>query len=234
MDNFVRDNERVDDLQLKGLVIIQDPRKFLFGIDAVMLSDFVSVNKGEKVLDLGTGSGIIPLLLSAKGHGVSYVGVDIQPDMADMARRSVGLNISRGVLSDGVVTIDTGDIRDLSELYKPSSFDVITCNPPYIKVGEGLVNKTDACAISRHEIACTLEDVVSAAARLLCPGGRFAMVHKPHRLAECFEQMRRNRLEPKCLRFVHATADKEPSLCLIEATRGGGAFLRVMAPIIIG
>ncbi|MCL2851693.1 MAG: tRNA1(Val) (adenine(37)-N6)-methyltransferase [Defluviitaleaceae bacterium] len=234
MDNFVKENERVDDLQLNGLVIIQNPGKFLFGIDAVMLSDFATVAKGERALDLGTGTGVIPILLSAKGRGSYYAGVDIQEEMVDMARRSVALNVSCGALVKGTVEIEVGDLRDLSGTYKPSSFDLITCNPPYIKAGEGLVNETDARAVSRHEIACTLADVVCAAARLLRPGGRFAMVHKPHRLAECFELMRLYGLEPKRLRFVHATVHKEPSLCLIEATRGGGAFLKVMPPIIIG
>ena len=233
MNNFVKENERVDDLQLNGLVIIQNPQKFLFGIDAVLLSDFAVAAKDERLLDLGTGTGVIPILMSAKGRGTHYAGVDIQDEMVDMARRSVSLNVFRGTLTEGLVAIDFGDIRDLSGLYKPSSFDVITCNPPYIKSGEGLVNEAGARAVSRHEIACTLADVMSAAARLLRPGGRFALVHKPHRLAECFELMKLSGLEPKRLRFVHATAGKEPSLFLIEATRGGGAFLKVMAPIIL-
>jgi len=233
MEHIVKEHERVDDLQLRGLVIIQDPCKFLFGIDAVLLSDFVTIKKGERALDMCTGSGVIPILLSAKGSGSSYIGVDIQQEMIGMARRSVALNIQSGALADGLVTLDVGDIRDTSGLYRPSSFDVITCNPPYIKVGQGLLNEDDARAVSRHEISCTLNDVINAAARLLRPGGRFALVHKPHRLAECFELVKLHGLEPKKLRFIHGTANKEPSLMMLETTRGGGAFLRVMPPLII-
>jgi len=233
MENLVKDYERLDDLQRDGLFIIQDPAKFLFGVDAVFLTDFVTVGKGERALDLCTGSGVIPILLSAKGCGVSYVGVDIQPEMIDMARRSVSLNVRQGVLQEGLISLDIGDIRDLSNLYNPSSFDVVTCNPPYIKVGEGILNEQDTRALARHELTCTLDDAITAASRLLKPGGRFAMVHKPHRLVECFEIMRLRGLEPKRLRFVHGAAHKEPSLVLIEATRGGGAFLRVMPPLII-
>jgi len=233
MENFVKEHERLDDLQRDGLFIIQDPAKFLFGVDAVFLTDFVTVEKGERALDLCTGSGVIPILLSAKGRGASYTGVDIQPEMIDMARRSISLNVSQGTLRQGLITLDVGDIRDLSSLYSPSSFDVVTCNPPYIKVGEGIINEADARALSRHELTCTLDDAITAAARLLKPGGRFAMVHKPHRLVECFELMRLRGLEPKRLRFVHGAVHKEPSLVLIEATRGGGAFLRVMPPLII-
>ncbi|MCL2618302.1 MAG: tRNA1(Val) (adenine(37)-N6)-methyltransferase [Defluviitaleaceae bacterium] len=229
----MKDCERVDDLQLNGLVVIQDPAKFLFGIDAVKLSDFVSVGTGERALDMCTGSGVIPLLLSAKGWDAHYTGIEIQPEVADMARRSVALNAQAGAVSADRITIHTGDIRDTAELYKPSSFDVITCNPPYIKVGAGLLNEAGSRAAARHELFCTLDDVVSAAARLLRPGGRFAMVHKPHRLAECFEKLRQCRLEPTRLCFVHAAAHKEPSLFLVEAVRGGGAFLRVLPPIII-
>ena len=233
MGNFVKEYERLDDLQRDGLVIIQDPAKFLFGVDAVFLTDFVTVGKGERALDLCTGSGVIPILLSAKGHGASYTGVDIQPEMIDMARRSISLNVAQGTLQEGLISLDVGDLRDLSSLYVPSSFDVVTCNPPYIKLGEGIINTADARALARHELTCTLDDAVTAAARMLKPGGRFAMGHKPHRLTDCFELMRLRGLEPKRLRFVHGSAHKEPSLVLIEATRGGGAFLRVMPPLII-
>lgn len=225
-------NERIDDLQLGGLVIIQDPSKFAFGIDAVMLANFICVQAGEKALDLGTGTGIIPLLLSAKGSGVVYEGIEIQEDMADMAQRSVLLNIQNGFLAKGLVSIKHGDLRELKTAKGLPQYDIVTCNPPYIPVGGGIINANTSLKISRHEFCCTLEDVLAAAARILRPGGRFAMVHRPQRLADITTAMRTFRLEPKRLQMVHPAQNKPPTHCLIEARRGAKPYLEVLPPII--
>ena len=174
----VKENERIDDLERNGYHIIQDPDRFCFGMDAVLLSGFARVKDGATVLDLGTGTGIIPILLEAKTGAAHLTGLKIQADSADMARRSVCLN---GL--EKKIDIVTGDIKEAGERFKAASFDVITCNPPYMIGQHGLKNPEDAKAIARHEILCTLEDVVAQTARLLKPGGSFFMVHRPFRLA---------------------------------------------------
>ena len=213
-DVFINDYERVDDLHRKGYKIIQDPKKFCFGIDAVLLSGFATVKKGENVLDMGTGTGIIPILLEAKTEGNHFTGLEIQEESVEMARRSVKLN----GLSDKI-DIDQGDIKDVLSMYKLASFDVITSNPPYMNDGGGLKNDFTPKAIARHEILCSLDDVIKGAAKLLKNGGRFYMVHRPHRLSDIMFKLRENKLEPKKLRFIHSYIDKEPSMVLIEAVR---------------
>ncbi len=225
---LLREGERLDDLQRNRYRIIQHPGKFCFGMDAVLLSGFVPVKPGERVLDLGTGTGIIPILLAAKTRGEHFTGLEIQEEMAEMAGRSVRLN---GLT--GRVEIVTGDIREASRLFRGASFDVVTCNPPYIPSSHGLQNPSDVKAIARHEILCTLEDVIREAARCLRPGGRFAMVHRPHRLAEIFAQMERYRLQPKRMKLVHPTLNREANMVLLEGVRGGGAWLQVEKPLIV-
>lgn len=225
---IIHDYERIDDLHRNGLKLIQDPKRFCFGIDAVLLSDFATVNAGETALDLGTGTGVIPILLTAKSQGNAFIGLDIQPESVDMARRSVALNnLTRQV------DIIEGDIKHLGALFKPSSFDVITTNPPYMNAGGGLLNVDSPRAIARHEILCTLGDIVSGAAGLLRPNGRFYMVHRPHRLIDAVTALRNHKLEPKTLRLVHPFVDKEPTMALIEAVRGGRPFLHVCPPLVI-
>ena len=165
---ILKENERIDDLERNGYRIIQDPERFCFGMDAVLLSGFARVKDGASVLDLGTGTGIIPLLLEAKTGAAHLTGLEIQPDSADMARRSVALN---GL--ETKIDIVTGDIKEAGSLFDAASFDVITCNPPYMIGKHGIANPQDAKAIARHEILCTLEDVISQTARLLKPGGEF-------------------------------------------------------------
>ncbi len=225
---YLKEGERLDDLERNGFKIIQDPNKFCFGMDAVLLSGFAQVRKNETALDLGTGTGIIPILLKAKTEGKHFTGLEIQEESADMARRSVGYN---GLDKD--IDIVTGDIKEASGLFPLSSFDVVTCNPPYMTDCHGLKNPEEPKAIARHEILCTLEDVVREAGRLVRPGGRFYMVHRPFRLVEIFDVMTRYRLEPKRMKLVYPFINKEPNMVLIEAVRGGRSRLKVEAPLIV-
>ena len=222
------ENERLDDLQRNGLKIIQKTDGFCFGMDAVLLSGFASVKPGERALDLGTGTGIIPLLLSAKTKGDHFTGLEIQTEIMKMAQRSVALN---GL--EKKIDIIQGDIKEASRIFGAASFDVVTSNPPYMNDAHGLKNPGDVKAMSRHEVLCTLEDVVREGTKALKPGGRFYMVHRPHRLAEIITVMRQYKLEPKRMKFVHPFADKDANMVLIEAVRGGGAWLKLEPPVIV-
>ncbi len=221
-------SERIDDLQIKGYKLIQNPDLFCFGVDAVLLSDFARAQKTDKVIDLCTGNGIIPVLLAAKTEAESIVGLEIQEESAGLAKRSVELN-----KLESRISIVQGDVKEADVLFGASSFDVVTCNPPYMNDNHGIKNDFTPKAIARHEIMCTLEDVISKSARLLKPGGNLFMVHRPHRLIEIIALLRQYRIEPKRLRFVHPYVSKEPTMVLIEANRGGKANLRVDAPLII-
>lgn len=227
-ESNLKPGERVDDLQRNGYRIIQDEKRFCFGMDAVLLSGFVRVKKGDHVLDLGTGTGIIPILLEAKTEGEHFTGLEIQPDSADMARRSVALN----GLQDKI-DIVTGDIKEASNLFGASSFEVITTNPPYMIGQHGIANPDEAKAIARHEVLCTLEDILRESARLLKPGGHFFMVHRPFRLAEIICGMHDYGIEPKRMKMVHPFVDKEPNMVLIEGTRGGKSRMTVEKPLIV-
>ncbi|MEY8395793.1 tRNA1(Val) (adenine(37)-N6)-methyltransferase [Lachnospiraceae bacterium 45-P1] len=224
----LKENERLDDLQRNNLKIIQKTDGFCFGMDAVLLSGFAFVKEGEQVLDLGTGTGIIPLLLSAKTRGKHFSALEIQEEIADMAARSVSLNHL-----EEKINIVKGDIKEASRIFGAASFDVVTTNPPYMNDAHGLKNPVEIKAISRHEVLCTLEDVVREGAKVLKPGGRMYMVHRPHRLIEILETMTTYKLEPKRMKFVHPFWDKEANMVLIESVRGGGAFLKLEAPIVV-
>lgn len=224
----LKENERIDDLQRNGYQIIQNPAKFCFGMDAVLLSGFARVKEGGLVLDMGTGTGIIPILMEAKTKASHLTGLEIQEESADMAERSVMLN----GLQDKI-TIVTGDIKEAGSLFDAASFDVITCNPPYMIGEHGIKNPDDAKAIARHEILCTLEDVIAQAALLLKPGGNFFMVHRPFRLAEIMVLLRQYKLEPKRMQMVYPYVDKEPNMVLLEANRGGKPRMTVEKPLII-
>ena len=229
MTNKLRPSERLDDLQLKGYEIIQDPGRFCFGIDAVLLSDFVRVRRNETVLDLGTGTGILPILLEAKTEGKHFTGLEIQEESADMARRSVEHNH----LSDKI-DIVTGDIKKASEIFKPALFDVIVTNPPYMIGEHGLTNPNDALAIARHELLCNLDDIIRESSKLLRDRkGKFYMIHKPFRLAEIFVKMNEYHIEPKRIQFIHPYIDKEPTMVLIEGLKGGKSRVRIEPPIIM-
>ena len=227
-EGLIRPGERLDDLQRNGLVIVQDPGRFCFGMDAVLLSDFARAAAGEKVLDLGTGTGILPLLMSAKTDAAHFDALEIQHESAEMAARSVRLN----ALTDRITIIE-GDLREAGALFTPASYDVITCNPPYLKAGAGAVNPADAKAIARHEILCTFADVARAGAALLKTGGRLDLVHRPDRLPEIMRELASCGLEPKRLRICYPRADRKPDLVLLECVRGGREGLSVEKPCII-
>lgn len=224
----LKEHERIDDLERNGYRIIQDTGRFCFGMDAVLLSGFARMKAGVRVLDLGTGTGIIPILLAAKTDAAHLTGLEIQEDSADMARRSVRLN---GLQEK--IDIVTGDIKEAGNLFDAASFDVITCNPPYMTDKHGLTNPNDAKAVARHEILCTLEDVIAQSAKLLKPGGNFFMVHRPFRLAEIMALLHDYKLEPKRMQLVYPYVDREPNMVLIEANRGGKPRMTVEKPLIV-
>ncbi len=228
MENNIQPEERLDELHRNGYYIIQNPKKFCFGMDAVLLSGFAKVKEGEYALDLGTGTGIIPILLEAKTKGEHFTGLEIQAESADMAKRSVALN-----QLEEKIEIVTGDIKDASKLFGASSFDVITTNPPYMIGHHGLSSSNEAKAIARHEIFCTIDDILLQSAKLLKPKGRFYMVHRPFRMAEIMSKMVSYGIEPKRMQLVYPFVDREPNILLIEGLRGGNSRLQVEKPLII-
>jgi tRNA1(Val) A37 N6-methylase TrmN6 len=228
VDGGLKPGERVDDLHRNNYKIIQNTKKFCFGMDAVLLSGFAKVLSGEKVLDLGTGTGIIPILLEAKTEGKHFTGLEIQEESADMARRSVVMN----KLEDKI-DIVIGDIKEASAIFGLASFDVITSNPPYMNHSHGIVNPSEAKAIARHEILCSLEDVIREAGKLLKPNGRFYLVHRPFRLVEIINTLSAHKLEPKRMKLVHPYVDKEPNMVLIECIKGAKSMIKLEAPLIV-
>ena len=225
-----------------GYKIIQDTERFQFGIDAVLLADFAcggeqhgdgksssgGVKPGEKVIDLGTGTGIIPLLMAGRCREISLTGLEVQEASAEMAVRSVALNdLSKQI------RIVNGDLRNVAGLFDPHSFNVVTCNPPYMIDAHGRGNELDAKTIARHEVLCTLEDVVAAADYLLAPHGRFFMIHRPFRLPEIFESLSRHKMEPKRMRLIHPFANKEPNMVLIEARKNAKRRLTIEPPLVV-
>lgn len=225
---LLKDNERIDELQRNGYQIIQHTGKFCFGMDAVLLSGYVKVKPNGKVLDLGTGTGIIPILIKAKTKAGHITGLEIQEESADMARRSVQLNH----LQDSIAIV-TGDIKEAGSLLGAASFDVVTCNPPYMIGNHGIVNPDGPKAIARHEILCNLEDVIRETSILLKPGGNFYMVHRPFRLTEIMVKLQQYGLEPKRMRLVYPYVNKEPNMVLIEAKKGGKSRITIEKPLIV-
>lgn len=220
--------ERIDDLQIKGYRIIQNGNGFCFGMDAVLLSDYAKVKKNARVMDLCSGTGIIPILLEAK-YPLSYVeGLEYQKPCVDMAQRSIALNHQ-----EKKVHLSCGDVRKVREHYPNDSFDHVTCNPPYMTNDHGLLNDDYERAIARHEILCTLTDVLSAAKWLLKQGGHFTLVHRPFRLGEIMYQLKEHKLEPKKMRLVYPYVDKEPNMVLIDAVKGGKQRITVDPPLIV-
>ena len=227
-EGLLREGERLDDLQRDGLRLIQNPSWFCFGMDAVLLSAFAQVKKEDVCLDLGCGNGVIPILLAGKTQGKSFTGLEIQSDIAEMAERSV-----RGNGLQDRVKIQEGDIREAVSVLGAAVFDVVTSNPPYMTGAHGLLNEADHKAVARHELKCSLEDLIDSATRLLKPGGHFFMVHRPFRLAEIMHCMVSHRLEPKRMRMVYPYVDKEPNMVLIEGVRGGNSRITVEKPLIV-
>lgn len=228
MEVFLNPQERIDDLQRKGYRIIQHPDKFCFGMDAVLLSAFANAKEGETVIDLGTGTGIIPILMEARGKGNRFTALEFQEESADMARRSVKLND----LEDKIEVVQ-GDIKEASKVFGKGSFQVVTTNPPYMVGNHGLANKAESLHIARHEVACTLEDIIRESAALLKNKGRFYMVHRPFRLAEIMSLMVQYKIEPKRMRLVHPYQHKAPNMVLVEGLRGGNSRITVEPPLII-
>ena len=217
----LKENERIDDLEFKGLKIIQNKSGFCFGIDSVLLSDFAkNIRNNAKVIDLGTGTGIINLLLSGKTKALEFVGVEIQEEVAEMAERSVELNNL-----EGKIKILNENILNLKEVYKPKSFDAVVTNPPYKKINTGLTNEDNKKLISRHEITASLKDFIQISAYLLKDYGEFYMVHRPDRLVDIFQLMREEKIEPKLIKFVYPKANKKTNLVLIKGVKNGKPFL---------
>ena len=227
MPAVLREHESLDDLQ-NGYFIIQSEEGFRYGIDAVLLSGFARVKPGEKVLDMGTGTGILPILLAAKTEGESFTGLEIQEKSAEMAGRSVAYNHL-----EGRVRIVAGDIKEAGAIFGPASVDVVVSNPPYMTGSHGLVNPNEAKAVARHEVLCTLEDLVRETAAVLTSRGRFYLVHRPFRLAEIMGMLMKYRLEPKRMRLVYPYVDKEPNMVLLEACKGGNPRIQVERPLIV-
>jgi tRNA1(Val) A37 N6-methylase TrmN6 len=227
MENLIKQDECLDDLQ-NGYMLIQKNNTFKFGVDAVLLADFAEIKKSEHVLEMGTGTGIIPILLHAKKQPASITALEIQEDMADMARRSIKYN-----KLEERISILHMDLKEAPERLGKAKYDCVVTNPPYVKREAGINNPEESKAIARFEIACTLQDVVSTAKELLQPGGKLFMVHRADRLADIVYEMRSQGIEPKRIRFVHSNAGKRPHLILIEGTRGGRPELKFMDPLYI-
>lgn len=220
--------ERIDDLQRAHLRIIQHPAGFCFGMDAVLLSDFARIKPGSRVVDLGTGTGILPILLSAKTRETSFVAVEIMPEAADRARRSVALN---GL--EGRIDVLTMDLKQAPVKLGKSRFHAVVCNPPYQRAGCGQTAKDAHQAAARHEVHCTLQEVVASSAQLLMNMGRAFFILNSDRFLELLFLMRTHGLEPKRVRMVHPFADRPPNLMLVEGVRGGKPFVHWMPPLIL-
>lgn len=225
---YIKPDETIDDLQLKGLNLIQKKDGFKFGIDAVLLSDFANVKTKHRVMDLCTGTGIVPFLIYGKYNPQSVYGLEIQEEMIDMAKRSVKLNS----LEEKLIFINQ-DLKNVKHLKTIEKFDVVTVNPPYKLNSSGIINTNDKLAIARHEVLCNLEDVISAARILLKDNGRVFMVHRPERLADIFMLMRKYKIEPKRVKMIHPKMGKAPNIVLVEGQRDGGIYLKWEPPLYV-
>jgi len=225
----LKENERIDDLQCQGLQIIQNKKEFCFGIDAVLLSDFAKkIKKNGRVVDLCTGTGVIAILLTAKSEAQKIWGIEIQEHIAEMATRSIKMNH----LEEKVEIIHQ-DLTKLKEQIVAGTIDTVTVNPPYKPKNSGIINEKDTKTIARHEISCTLEDIVKESARLLNTGGNLCMVHKVERMVDIFVLFRKYKLEPKRMRLVYSKKDEPATLVLVEGIKGGKPFLKMEAPIYV-
>ena len=220
MEIELKENERIDDLEFKGLKIIQNKDGFCFGIDSVLISDFAKNIKNSKVIDLGTGTGIINILLSGKTDNCSFTGIEVQSEVAEMAERSIKLNNL-----ENKIKIINDNILNLKNIFQKKEFDVVVTNPPYKKINTGIINKEDKKIISRHEVTASLEDFIKTASYLLKDYGEFYMVHRPDRLVDIFSIMRKEKIEPKKIRFVYPNKNKKANLVLIKGVKLGNPFL---------
>lgn len=227
-EEWLKDDETLDDLQLKGICVIQKKDAFRFGVDAVLLANFAKVKKGARVIDLCSGTGIIPFILAGKTDAANITGIEIQEPMVDMAKRSVEFNNLQHRLE-----FINKDLKDIEFLKKLPKVDVVTVNPPYKLKNSGIINMNDENAIARHEICCTLEDVIKAAKGVLKDNGRIYMIHRPDRLADIICTMRQYKIEPKLIRMIQPNFKKAPNMVLIEGQNNGGTFLKWEAPLYI-
>ena len=228
MISELKPGERLDDLERNGLMLIQHPGRFCYGVDAVLLSWFAKAYEGERVLDFCTGTGVVPILMTAKTAASHFTGLEIQEEVAKMASRSVMLNH----LGDKV-SIICGDLKNTKTLFGKDVFNVVTVNPPYMAGGSGIVGADYIKAVSRHEILCSLEDVIRESAKVLVAGGRMYMVHRPYRLGDIICLMKQYKMSPRRLCMVHPKASQEANLVLIEGIRGGNTQIRVEAPLVL-
>lgn len=228
MEIILKENEKIEDLQCNGLKIIQNKKWFCFGMDTVLLTNFCDVKNNSSVVDLGTGTGIIPILLSGKRNISASVGIEIQPEVAEMAKRSVALNNLQDMIE--ILNID---LKDATKFLEPYSYDCVISNPPYKLNNSGIINPNDQKAISRHEIKCNLEDVIMTASSLLKQYGRFYMVHRPDRLVDIICLLRKYKLEPKQIRFVHPKMGEKPNMVLIRSSKHGNTELKFDPPLYI-
>lgn len=225
----LKENEVIDDLEFNGLKIIQNKKWFKYGIDSVLLSDFAKkIKKNSKVLDIGTGTGIISILISAKTESKEIVGIEVQDDVADMAKRSIILNNL-----DNKIKIINDNILNIEQYFSEEYFDCVITNPPYQRDNTGIKNENEKQRISRHEVLCSLEDIIIKSFKVLKDNGCIYMVHRPDRLVDILFLMRKYKLEPKEIRFVHAKSGEKPNLVLIKGVKYSGNFLKVLDPLVI-
>ena len=224
----LKKNEKIEDLEAKGIKIIQAKDSYRFSVDSILLLNFVRLKNFENIIDLGTGSGIIPLLLFGKGKGLSIYGIEIQKDLADMARRSVELN----KLQNGI-TIIQEDFRKLKNIFKNQQFDVVVSNPPYISLGKGKINPSSSRAIARHEIKGNLEDMISVSNYLLKDKGRIYLIYKSAKLIRLVITLKKYGFEPKVIKFIHPWPGKNANLVLVEGIKSGKEELKIEDPIFL-
>lgn len=229
MNIEIMDDERLDDLNCNNLKILQKKDGFCFGMDSVLIANFAKISrKNAIVADLGTGTGIISILVAGKQNPEKVYAVEIQEELVDMAKRSVKYNDL-----ENKIDIINADIVGISRGNFNKKFDYVISNPPYKKLNTGLINDNQKKLISRHEVKCTLKDVVNEASKLLKDKGVFYMVHRPDRLCDIFNAMRENKVEPKEIQLVHSHLEDEANLVLIKGVKCGNPSLKVLKPLIV-
>lgn len=225
---LIKDDETLDDLQINEVKVIQKKNAFRFGVDAVLLANYAKIKRNSRIVDLCSGTGIIPFIIAGKTEASSITGLEIQEQLVDMANRTVKYN-----KFENKIDFINGDLKDIELIKAIKKADVVTVNPPYKLCNSGIINKNDDNAISRHEICCKLEDVIAAARIILKDNGRFFMVHRPERIADALCIMRKYKIEPKSIKMVHPSINKAPNIMLIEGQRDGGRFLKWEEPLYV-
>jgi len=226
--NIIRLNsdERIEDLGYKGLKIIQSKDHYRFSVDSILLANFIKTKNYERIIDLGTGSGIIPLLLFGRKRGLSIYGIEIQKELANMAKRSVELNKLQNH-----ITIIQEDLKSINKIFKNSQFDVVISNPPYISLGHGKINPLSSKAIARHEIKCNIEDIISASNYLLKNKGRIYLIYKSIKLIKVVVTLKKYGIQPKSIKFIHPSLEEQANLVLLEGIKGGKEELKIEPPL---